>query len=317
MQCPLLYRFRVIDRLPETPARRPRAARVVHAVLERLFDLPADRADPGGGRALLGAEWERLRSRGAGAGASCSPTTRAALAGWLTGAEGLVERGSRWRTRPGSSPPSGSSTWRRSWTAGCGCAATSTGSTWRPTGEMRIVDYKTGRAPPESFEAKALFQMKFYALVLWRLRGVVPRLLQLVYLGRRRSAALRPRRGRPAAPPSARCRRCGRRSSGPRRRATGGRARAGCATGATTGRCARSSAGTPPPPPDDALERVCGPVAAIPQTRASTRSRAGESGRPGHQPLVVTDRSSARAAATSVSVTAVSPASTVTWTLSS
>jgi len=46
-----------------------------------------------------------------------------------------------------------------------------------------VVDYKTGRAPSELFEAKALFQMKFYALVLWRTRGVVPRLLQLVYLG--------------------------------------------------------------------------------------------------------------------------------------
>ncbi|MBC7374646.1 MAG: PD-(D/E)XK nuclease family protein, partial [Frankiales bacterium] len=29
------------------------------------------------------------------------------------------------------------------------------------------------------------FQMKFYALVLWRTRGVVPRLLQLMYLGDR------------------------------------------------------------------------------------------------------------------------------------
>ncbi len=28
-----------------------------------------------------------------------------------------------------------------------------------------------------------MFQMRFYALVLWRLRGVVPRLLQLMYLG--------------------------------------------------------------------------------------------------------------------------------------
>ena len=33
------------------------------------------------------------------------------------------------------------------------------------------------------FEAKALFQMKFYALVLWRLHGRIPNLLQLVYLG--------------------------------------------------------------------------------------------------------------------------------------
>jgi putative RecB family exonuclease len=52
-----------------------------------------------------------------------------------------------------------------------------------PTGEIRVVDYKTGKAPHEAFEAKALFQMKFYALVLWRTRGVVPAMLQLVYLG--------------------------------------------------------------------------------------------------------------------------------------
>ena len=52
-----------------------------------------------------------------------------------------------------------------------------------PDGAMRVVDYKTGRSPSELFEGKALFQMKFYALVLWRLRGEIPRLLQLVYLG--------------------------------------------------------------------------------------------------------------------------------------
>ncbi|MEU9844637.1 PD-(D/E)XK nuclease family protein, partial [Actinomadura sp. NPDC048032] len=52
-----------------------------------------------------------------------------------------------------------------------------------PSGDVRIVDYKTGTAPRADFEARALFQMKFYALVLWRLRGRVPRLLQLMYLG--------------------------------------------------------------------------------------------------------------------------------------
>ena len=52
-----------------------------------------------------------------------------------------------------------------------------------PTGQIRVVDYKTGKAPHPAFEAKALFQMKFYALVLWRTRGVVPAMLQLVYLG--------------------------------------------------------------------------------------------------------------------------------------
>ena len=52
-----------------------------------------------------------------------------------------------------------------------------------PDGAIRVVDYKTDGPPGEMFEAKALFQMKFYALVLWRMRGVVPAMLQLIYLG--------------------------------------------------------------------------------------------------------------------------------------
>ena len=52
-----------------------------------------------------------------------------------------------------------------------------------PDGRIRITDYKSGRSPAEGFEAKALFQMKFYALVVWRLRGIVPSMLQLIYLG--------------------------------------------------------------------------------------------------------------------------------------
>lgn len=52
-----------------------------------------------------------------------------------------------------------------------------------PDGDIRIVDYKTGRSPGSGFESKAMFQMRFYALVWWRMTGDVPRLLQLMYLG--------------------------------------------------------------------------------------------------------------------------------------
>src|SRR5262249_61656720 len=52
-----------------------------------------------------------------------------------------------------------------------------------PGGQIRIVDYKTGTAPKEEYEAKALFQMKFYAVVLWLTEGRIPTLLQLMYLG--------------------------------------------------------------------------------------------------------------------------------------
>ena len=41
-QCPLLYRFRAIDRLPEPPSPAQVRGSVVHAALERLYALPAD-----------------------------------------------------------------------------------------------------------------------------------------------------------------------------------------------------------------------------------------------------------------------------------
>ena len=59
MTCPLLYRYRVIDKLPERPS--PAAARgtVVHTVLERLFDLPATERTPERAAAFIRAEQEK------------------------------------------------------------------------------------------------------------------------------------------------------------------------------------------------------------------------------------------------------------------
>ena len=39
--CPLLYRFRTIDRLPERTSLAAVRGTLVHSVLERLYDLPA------------------------------------------------------------------------------------------------------------------------------------------------------------------------------------------------------------------------------------------------------------------------------------
>src|SRR3712207_642513 len=41
--CPLLYRFRTIDRLPERRSLAAVRGTLVHSVLERLYDLPARR----------------------------------------------------------------------------------------------------------------------------------------------------------------------------------------------------------------------------------------------------------------------------------
>src|SRR5690348_1447987 len=58
--CPLLYRFRSIDRIPETPSRVAVRGTLVHAVLERLFDLPRVERTVGAARNLLPEVWEQI-----------------------------------------------------------------------------------------------------------------------------------------------------------------------------------------------------------------------------------------------------------------
>src|ERR1700753_602034 len=58
--CPLLYRFRVIDRIPEPPTTATARGTLVHAVLERLFDRPAPERTPVAAQEMLIPEWDRL-----------------------------------------------------------------------------------------------------------------------------------------------------------------------------------------------------------------------------------------------------------------
>jgi len=53
MTCPLLYRFRTIDRLPEPSSPDAVRGTVVHKVLEDLFDLPATERTPSRAADLL------------------------------------------------------------------------------------------------------------------------------------------------------------------------------------------------------------------------------------------------------------------------
>ncbi|MGP4003208.1 RecB family exonuclease [Streptomyces sp. 8N706] len=201
MTCPLLYRFRVIDQLPEKPSEAATRGTLVHAVLERLFDAPAAERTASRARSLVAGEWERLltsrpdlaelfaeETDGGEDGGTEGDGVRVApgperLARWLSEAEQLVER---WFTLedPTRLEPAERELFVET--------VLDSGLTLRgiidrvdvaPTGEVRVVDYKTGKAPRPEYSSGALFQMKFYALVLWRLRGAVPRRLQLVYLG--------------------------------------------------------------------------------------------------------------------------------------
>jgi putative RecB family exonuclease len=182
MQCPLLYRFRVIDRLPEPPS--PAAARgtLVHSVLERLFDLPAAGRTLEAAAAMVEPQWQALVEAEPELADLVDGEDPAALKAWFGDAVGLIER---WFTLedPTRLEPAERELYVETDLDGLTLRGYVDRLDVAPTGELRVVDYKTGRSPSELFEAKALFQMKFYALVLWRLRGEVPRMLQLVYLG--------------------------------------------------------------------------------------------------------------------------------------
>src|SRR5690242_7045242 len=59
-QCPLLYRFRAVDRLPELPTKAQLRGTLVHSVLERLFALPQPDRLPQRAKSLLEPAWAEL-----------------------------------------------------------------------------------------------------------------------------------------------------------------------------------------------------------------------------------------------------------------
>ncbi|MCE4266251.1 RecB family exonuclease [Rhodococcus globerulus] len=178
-QCPLLYRFRAIDRIPETPTRAQVRGTVVHAALEALFALPTSQRVPDRAAELVRPAWERVSTDSPDA-AELIPDED--LDGFLSEVGKLVQ------TYYSLEDPT------RFDAQACEVYVETeleNGVRLRgfvdridvaPTGELRVVDYKTGKAPREFTESKALFQMKFYALVLLRTRKIVPAQLKLIYL---------------------------------------------------------------------------------------------------------------------------------------
>lgn len=181
-QCPLLYRFRAVDRLTAPPS--PAAARgtLVHAVLEHLFELPAAERTPDAAVALLRPRWAALVEAEPGLAAMIDDAEHLSEEVWYAEARALLET---WFTLedPTRLEPAERELYVETDLEGLVLRGYVDRLDIAPNGAIRVVDYKTGRSPAESFEGKALFQMKFYALVLWRTRGVVPAMLQLVYLG--------------------------------------------------------------------------------------------------------------------------------------
>lgn len=194
-QCPLLFRFRSIDRLPERPSPAALRGTLVHTALESLFDDAADMRTMARTRERLLEAWLTLAQADptaasvlmADAGISVeAPLEMAAPAvadAVLAPAQPLLETYFAMEDPTRLEPHAREFGVNVELVSGFSIRGFIDRVDIAPGGLVRIVDYKTGKAPRAGFESKAMFQMRFYALAWWRMTGDIPKLLQLLYLG--------------------------------------------------------------------------------------------------------------------------------------
>lgn len=181
MQCPLLYRYKVIDRLPDPPSAASCRGVWVHQVLEDLYGHPPADRTRALAEALIDPAWTTLlESREDytayfGTWGTDLPRLRAQV-GHLLDVYWSMEDPTR---LPSSTCeehlqvdldglPLVGFVDRIDTAAGVG---------------ERIVDYKTGKRPKPQYRNKALWQLRFYALARRLSTGTLPTRVRLMYLG--------------------------------------------------------------------------------------------------------------------------------------
>ncbi len=181
--CPLLYRFRTIDRLPEPADPVMVRGTLVHAVLEDLFGEPAPGRTLDRAVELLPGEWDKLRAEEPRLAELFTAEQAADETAWLASSVDLLRTYFEMEDPRWLEPASREERVAYELESGVTFAGIVDRIDVAPDGRIRVVDYKSGRSPNPRFEDKAMFQMRFYALVIWRTRGVIPTLLQLMYFG--------------------------------------------------------------------------------------------------------------------------------------
>lgn len=178
-QCPLLYRFRAIDRLPEPRSTAQLRGSLVHAALEQLYGLPAAERVHDTALNLVEPAWEQVVAAEPELADTEHPATLLAEARALLSGYYRLEDPTRF------DPQSCEHRLEVELADGTLLRGFVDRIDVAPSGALRVVDYKTGKSPSEAWaqaEFKAMFQMKFYAVALLRSRGVMPSRLRLLYL---------------------------------------------------------------------------------------------------------------------------------------
>ena len=177
-QCPQLYNYRVIQKLPEPISLDAVRGTLVHSILEELLAQPIDSRTLENAIQRSAHHWQILKDG--------QPELADAVTDdkeWLDRVQSLLTNYFALENPQTFHPthmeahlelPENDSLQLHGYVDRIDVA---------PTGEVRIVDYKTGKSPRAGYEDKALFQLRFYGLLWYRKHGEIPKLLQLLYLG--------------------------------------------------------------------------------------------------------------------------------------
>jgi putative RecB family exonuclease len=178
--CPLKFRYRTIDRIPEPPSAAAARGTLVHAVLQYLFSRAAAERTEATAAAAVPRLWTDL-VRGDPDLATLPEAID--LDTWFGAARELLGRYFSMEDPARLEPDACELRLEVTLPDGVPTRGFVDRLDVSPGGLIRIVDYKTGKAPPAAYADDALFQLKFYALMLYRLRGVIAARLRLMYLG--------------------------------------------------------------------------------------------------------------------------------------
>jgi putative RecB family exonuclease len=178
-ECALAFRFSAIDRLPEPPSLHAIKGTLVHGALERLFwDLPKGCRSLAAARRALEPAWTTLAAdpeiEALGLGAEEEDRL-------LSEANELVERYFLLED-PDSVDAAGIELLLEAEVGGVMLRGIIDRLDVTPSGELVVVDYKTGRVPSEMQERSRLGGVHFYALLCEEVLGVRPSLVRLMYL---------------------------------------------------------------------------------------------------------------------------------------
>lgn len=190
-QCPLLYRLRAIDRLPEPKTVAQVKGTLVHAVLEEMHKLPRNRRDYPAMVKRLKPHWADMCAEDPDLN-ELVPEDQ--LYDFLVECRTLLRGYFEMENPQGFDASDVEMYVDTVLPNGVPVRGFIDRVDTAPTGEVRVVDYKTGKKPKPQWSQQAQFQMLFYALVYWRLFDQIPAQLRLMYLKVNDSMFLTPSR---------------------------------------------------------------------------------------------------------------------------